>query len=185
MGEWTRQLARLRVPLGFVAGVVAVVLATPGPRAILAGTLVAFAGEAVRVWAAGHLEKGREVTTSGPYRFAGHPLYVGSAIMALGVVIASASLGVAVVVSLYFGLTVAAAIRTEEAFLQSRFGAEYSAYRNGARAEVSRPFSWARVRRNREWRALLGLAAVVGLLTAKMFLLRRWRLGIGGWGLGF
>jgi hypothetical protein len=34
-----------------------------------AGLFVALAGEAsLRIWAAGHLEKSREVTRSGPYR---------------------------------------------------------------------------------------------------------------------
>ena len=39
------------------------------------------AGEALRIWAAGHLEKGREVTASGPYRWTRHPLYLGSTII--------------------------------------------------------------------------------------------------------
>ena len=56
-----------------------------------AGLAVASVGEALRIWAAGHLEKGREVTRSGPYRWTRHPLYAGSAIIALGVVIASAA----------------------------------------------------------------------------------------------
>ena len=58
---------------------------------LAAGLVVALVGEAIRMWAAGHLEKSREVTASGPYRWTRHPLYVGSAIMALGVVIASRS----------------------------------------------------------------------------------------------
>ena len=33
------------------------------------GAVVALVGEALRIWAAGHLEKSREVTRSGPYRF--------------------------------------------------------------------------------------------------------------------
>ena len=81
-------LARKRVPLGFVTTVAALVLARPTWTTWRAGLLVAVVGEAIRVWAAGHLEKSREVTTSGPYRWTGHPLYVGSSILALGVVIA-------------------------------------------------------------------------------------------------
>ncbi len=65
----TRVLARLRVPLGFACGALALWLARPTPRSIAAGMLVAVAGEAIRFWAAGHIEKGREVTRSGPYRF--------------------------------------------------------------------------------------------------------------------
>ena len=38
---------------------------------IAAGMAMAVAGEALRVWAAGHLNKSREVTASGPYRLVG------------------------------------------------------------------------------------------------------------------
>ena len=118
------RLARLRVPLGFGAAAVAIVLARPDFSSLSWGMLVAVAGEAVRVWAAGHLEKGREVTCSGPYRFSRHPLYVGSTVMAAGIAIASASLWVAAVAVVYLGATLTAAIRTEEAFLRRQFGDE-------------------------------------------------------------
>ena len=55
------------------------------------GGVVTLVGEACRIWAAGHLEKGLEVTRSGPYRLTRHPLYIGSAIIAAGVAIAAAS----------------------------------------------------------------------------------------------
>ncbi len=88
-------LARRRVTLGFVTTVAALVLARPTWTTWQVGLLVALAGEAIRVWAAGHLEKGREVTTSGPYRWTAHPLYVGSSLLALGVVIAARNVPVA------------------------------------------------------------------------------------------
>ena len=72
-------LARRRVPLGSVTMLAALVLARPTWTTWRAGSARRVAGEAIRVWAAGHLEKGREVTTSGPYRWTRHPLYVGSA----------------------------------------------------------------------------------------------------------
>src|SRR5438105_9622349 len=83
-------LARSRVPLGFVFGAVVVWLAHPTFRTLAMGAAVAAAGELIRVWAAGHLEKGREVTRSGPYRLTRHPLYAGSALIGAGVAIASA-----------------------------------------------------------------------------------------------
>ena len=55
-------LARSRVPLGFAFGVLVVLLARPTARSLMTGGAVALVGEAVRIWAAGHLEKGREVT---------------------------------------------------------------------------------------------------------------------------
>src|SRR5262249_8102292 len=130
------------------------------------------AGEAIRVWAAGHLEKGREVTSSGPYRWMGHPLYVGSSILALGVVIAAWSVPLAILAAVYMGTTITAAIRTEEAFLRRTFGDTYDRYQqSGAfalRASAPRRFSLARVMRNREYRAAAGLAVGFALLALKV-----------------
>jgi protein-S-isoprenylcysteine O-methyltransferase Ste14 len=161
------RLARLRVPLGFLAGVVVLALATPTLQALAAGTLVAVAGEAIRVWAAGHLEKSREVTRSGPYRWTRHPLYVGSSVMGLGVCIAGASLPAAALIALYLVTTYIAAIRTEEAFLRGRFGTAYDDYCAGRGPSVDRPFDWARVWRNKEWRAVVGIGLVFVVLAAK------------------
>ena len=60
----------------------------PAPPCSAAAS-VALAGEALRIWAAGHLNKSREVTSSGPYRWFAHPLYVGSSVMGVGLAIAS------------------------------------------------------------------------------------------------
>src|SRR5262245_33582146 len=93
-----------------------------------AGAAIGFVGEAIRVWAAGHLEKSREVTSSGPYRFTRHPLYLGSSFMAIGVALSSRSVIVALLMVVYMGATIAAAIRTEEAFLRRQFGDAYDTY---------------------------------------------------------
>jgi protein-S-isoprenylcysteine O-methyltransferase Ste14 len=162
-----RLLARLRVPLGFVFGVVALVLARPTWASIAMGTVVGLAGEGVRFWAAGHLEKSREVTRSGPYRFTRHPLYVGSSIMAAGLASAVHSWIVAALIAVHMIVTITAAIRTEEAFLRERFGDEYDAYAADRAPAMERSFSVARAWRNREYRAMIGLAVAIGLLSVK------------------
>ena len=79
----SRALARRRS--GFVFGVARpVARAADAAHRSLAGSVVAVVGEALRVWAAGHLNKSREVTSSGPYRWFAHPLYVGSSVMGVG-----------------------------------------------------------------------------------------------------
>jgi protein-S-isoprenylcysteine O-methyltransferase Ste14 len=171
MRNWTARLARLRVPLGFVAAAATLLLASPSWAAWRAGLIVALVGEAIRVWAAGHLEKSREVTRSGPYRWTRHPLYVGSSVMAAGIVIASRSAVVAGLVAIYMGVTIAAAIRTEEAFLRGAFGDQYDRYERSEGEPMSRRFSVERALRNREYRAVLGLAAGFGLLALKVLLL--------------
>lgn len=159
-----RVLARLRVPLGFACAVAAFWLARPTRASLTAGFAIALAGEALRLWAAGHIDKGREVTRSGPYRLVRHPLYLGSSIMALGFVIASRQMIVAAIVAVYMFVTLVAAIRVEESALDDRFGGEYSAYREGKAAPVERRFSFERVRANREYRAVLGLVAGMTVL---------------------
>jgi protein-S-isoprenylcysteine O-methyltransferase Ste14 len=161
-------LARKRVAIGFLVGIVSLVLADPTWPSWRAGLVVALAGEAVRVWAAGHLEKSREVTRSGPYRWTRHPLYVGSTLIAVGVAIASRSAVVACVAAVYMAATLTAAIRSEEAFLRQRFGEAYDRYRDAQAEPMQRTFSADRAMRNREHRAILGLAAGFALLALKI-----------------
>ena len=161
-------LARRRVALGFICGIVALALARPTRESLLLGAIVAAAGEAIRIWAAGHLEKSREVTTSGPYRFTRHPLYVGSAVITLGFVIASRSLWVALLAAVYLALTYTAAIRREEAFLTEQFGAAYPDYKAGRLGGVARTFSLERAIRNREYRAVMGILLAFAILWMRL-----------------
>jgi len=166
-GNLRAWIARRRVAAGFICGAAALWLAQPTPRSLAIGSMVAIGGEAIRLWAAGHLEKGREVTASGPYAITRHPLYLGSSIIAIGVAIASARVLIALLIAAYMAVTIAAAIRTEEAQLTERFGEQYPAYRAGHAAQVRRRFSAARALRNREYRAMLGLGLALALLAWK------------------
>ena len=164
-------LARRRVSLGFAVAAATLILAEPSWESWRAGLLVALVGEGVRVWAAGHLKKGREVTRSGPYRWTAHPLYVGSSIVAAGVVIAARSIPVAILTIIYMVATVTAAIRTEETFLRGRFGDTYDRYRQSIAEPMDRRFSLARMWRNREYRAIAGLCGGFAVLALKILYL--------------
>ena len=163
-------LARRRVPLGFVTAIATLVLAQPTWRTWQIGFAVAVIGEIIRIWAAGHVEKSREVTRSGPYRWTRHPLYVGSTVIALGVVIASRSAAVALLAAAYMGSTLTAAVRVEEAFLRSAFGTTYDDYTAARAAPVARRLSWARVRANREYRSATGVVIGFALLALKLMI---------------
>jgi len=169
-GGLTAVLARRRVTFGFVCGVAALALAQPTSRSIAAGMSVAAIGEGLRLWAAGHLNKSREVTSSGPYRWLAHPLYTGSAIMGVGLAIACRTLIVAILIALYLGITLSAAIRNEEAFLRRAFGDRYERYRRGRASkgeEDGRKFTMAQAIANREHRAIAGLLLAMLLLMLK------------------
>jgi len=160
-------VARLRVASGFACGVLVLWLATPTKATIVYGLMVAAVGEWLRVWAAGHLNKSREVTRSGPYRFVAHPLYLGSSVIGVGLAIGSGRVAVAAIVAAYLTVTLTAAIRSEEAFLRRVFGDEYVEYRNRGFVDSSRRFSMARAMANREHRAVMGLAVALLLMAWK------------------
>jgi protein-S-isoprenylcysteine O-methyltransferase Ste14 len=166
-------LARLRVTLGFVFGAIVLALARPTPRSMAIGLGLAAVGEAIRIWAAGHLNKARELASSGPYRWIAHPLYVGSSLMGVGLAIACASLTAATMIVAYLVTTLTAAIKSEENFLRRAFGDEYELYRESQRARRMSPsgrrrrFSMELAVANREYRAVAGFFVAILLLILK------------------
>jgi hypothetical protein len=89
-------------------------------------------------------------------------------LIAIGVVITANSLVLAIVAGTYVLATIGAAIRREEAFLRQAFGDTYDRYRADQAEPMQRRFSLARALRNREHRAVLGLAAGFALLALKL-----------------
>ena len=163
-------VAHYRVTVGFVVAAIAFWLAAPTWSSLALGVLLAVIGEVVRVWAAGHLRKGQEVTRSGPYRFMRHPLYVGSFLIGIGFSVAAADFFVWVLVIGYQAMTLQAAIRLEETTLRSKFGDEFERYRQGHGDASSRRFSFSQMVKNGEHRSLLGLAVTVLFLAIKVLL---------------
>jgi protein-S-isoprenylcysteine O-methyltransferase Ste14 len=171
--------SRLRVPLGWAAGIVVLVLARPHPLSLALGLPLAALGEAVRLWAAGHIEKTKALATGGPYAHTRNPLYVGSLLMALGAAVAAASPWVALAIAVYLLAFYPSVVREEADFLAKKFAPQYAAWASAvplflprltpAGPRASR-FDWARVRANREWRTALALPVIAGLLLV------RWQL---------
>lgn len=170
------RLSRLRVPLGYAVGALVIFLARPRAESIAAGMALAVFGEAIRIWASGHIEKTARLATGGPYAHTRNPLYVGSALLALGIAVASASLLVLAAVALYFAILYPPVVREESAFLAARFPEEYAAWAREVPVFLPRlrpagprasRFDWARVRANREWRTAAALPLVAIALVAR------------------
>ena len=159
-------------------------LARPGLVSILAGAAVVLLGLGIRGWAAGVLEKDRELTVSGPYAFTRNPLYLGSFVIGIGAVIAGGLPWFGFLFVAFFAITYRGAMVRESERLTKRFGGAYRHYREAvpmfvprvarydppprpASAAESRAFSAARYLRNREYEALLGAVAAFGLLSLK------------------
>jgi len=165
--------SRLRVPGGYLVGVLALVLARPSVRSLLLSVPLVLAGEAVRLWASGHLEKTRALATGGPYAHTRNPLYFGSALMAVGLGAAAASPWVVLAAAGYFFAFYPRVVREEAAFLSDKFNSDYDMW--AAKVPLFWPrfspagprgtrFEWRRVSVNHEWRTAAALPAVALLL---------------------
>ena len=178
--------ARFRVRTGYPVAAIYLVLAAPTLRWMAIGAVIAAFGLITRASASGHLRKDQQLATTGPYSRTRNPLYLGSALLAAGFVVAGHSLWAGVAVAVYFVVFYYAAIRTEEEYLRAHFGFEFDAY--AARVPkffpsfhpvssappspkdgVVAPFSWAQYGRNREYQALIGTLAGLGVLWLRMW----------------
>jgi len=167
-------VARLRVPGGFLLVAAFAYLSAPDARSLAWGVPVSVAGLLLRAWAAGHLDKNRRLATSGPYAWVRNPLYLGTLVVAAGLVIASRRVGLAVLFAALFGLVYLPVIELEEQRLRELFS-EYDAYARRVRALIPsrprqrkhEPFRFALYRRNREYQALAGYLAGLALLAWK------------------
>jgi protein-S-isoprenylcysteine O-methyltransferase Ste14 len=165
--------SRLRVASGWLAGLLALVWARPRPLSLAAGLVLGALGEALRLWASGHIEKTQALATGGPYAHTRNPLYLGSILMAAGIAVAAASPWTVLVVAAYLAAFYPSLVREEAGFLSARFGAEYAAWASEVPLFLPRltpggprrsRFSWERVRTNREWRTAAALPLVLLLL---------------------
>jgi protein-S-isoprenylcysteine O-methyltransferase Ste14 len=172
-------VTRLRVPVGYLTGALVLVLARPTLLSTALGSLLAISGEALRVWASGHIEKTRVLATGGPYAHTRNPLYLGSVLMALGIVVVAASPWIVPLAGLYLLAFYPRAIREEATFLAQKFPLEYEAWARAVPLFLPRllpagprasSFSWSRIRANREWRTALALP----LLAVVLYVRARW-----------
>lgn len=175
----SKHLARLRVPLSWAIGLVALYIANPTLPVFIAGVAVGALGQVIRVWAAGHLVKGEELTQSGPYAMTRNPLYFGSCLMGLGFAVASGRWELLVVLGLLMISVFLPVMRREATELAARYPQAYADYAESVPLFFPKPgesggggaercFSWGRLRKNREHITLAGWASVVMLLWWKM-----------------
>ena len=178
-------IQRIRVPAGFLFALLYLYFCQPSLLPLLLGGSLAAAGLVLRLWASGHIEKGRRLATQGPYGWTRNPLYLGSFLMGLGFSLASSVpwlMGLFILLFLGIYLPV---IWLEEREMLEAFGQEYLRYRQRVslflprhpspsrqppkpNPGADRNFQWRRVILNREHRSVVGvllLAAIVLLKT--------------------
>src|SRR5512144_1593559 len=127
MASWERIAQKIRVPVGRL-GVICLLFMHPTAKSLAIGGAIAGLGALVRVWAAGYIDKGQALATSGPYSLTRNPLYLGSLIMGLGLLIAGRVYWLLLpFVALYLLLYIPVMKREEDELLQG-YGAAFVAY---------------------------------------------------------
>ena len=180
---------RWRVRVGYPVAVLYWLLANPTPRWIVIGAVVAAFGLMVRAAASGQLRKNEELATSGIYAHTRNPLYLGSAILATGFIMAGHSLWAGLLVGVYFCVFYYAVMRNEEDELREKFGPAFREYADSvplflpsifraakglAGGETPKDFSWQQYRRNREYKALIGTIGAFAIVWLRMWLRTRY-----------
>jgi protein-S-isoprenylcysteine O-methyltransferase Ste14 len=189
---------RIRVPAGFTLVPLLLIVARPTLASLGAGGLVALSGLAIRAWASGCLRKNEELTTFGPYAHTRNPLYLGTFIMGTGIAISSGVLWFVLLFMALYLLIYVPVMFAEAETMSDFFPEAYREYSKqvplfvprltpyfapmsrGAEAadgligasNASR-FDSVLYLRHREYRAALGVLAVLLVLAAKFYWINR------------
>lgn len=173
---WSRLARRVRVPLSFALAIAYVWLAHPTTTSIVAGSLLLIPGLLLRGLAAGHVQKDRQLTTSGPYGYTRNPLYLGSLILGAGFALAARSPIILALLLLMFALVYVPVIVGEERYLRQTFP-EYGDYarhvprfwlRMTLYGHQSGSFSSDLYWKHREYNAIIGCVVVLAVLLIKL-----------------
>jgi protein-S-isoprenylcysteine O-methyltransferase Ste14 len=174
--KWSRVARRIRVPLGFIFAVVYMWLAKPTQTSLIAGALLLVPGLLLRGLASGHVQKDKQLTTSGPYAYTRNPLYLGSLIMAGGFAIAARNWWIVAIMLVMFAVIYVPVIAGEERYLRQTFP-NYDNYARNVPRMLPRltrygnqqsAYSSARYWKHREYEASIGCAVVLAILAAKL-----------------
>jgi len=173
----------LRLPLGFLLGILYLIFARPTVLGLATGGAIALAGVLVRAWASGHIDKNERLATSGPYAHTRNPLYFGSFLIAAGFAVA-AHWSLLLLVIGFFALVYAPTMERERANISNRFPEAYGEYSRNVPPFVPRPTPWRPTRavtpdrfrfelymKHGEWKAGLTDVLAMGWLLLRTRLL--------------
>ena len=113
-------------------------LGNAGRNIFLIGAMFVLIGILVRLWASGHVKKDQTLTTTGPYGYVRHPLYVGNHLITLGFCVASGLWWSFVVWALIAVIFYPGTIAHEDEVLRRLFGQAWERWRAQTRALIPR-----------------------------------------------
>jgi len=176
-----------RILVSQIVALAVIALARPASwNFYTAGALVMALGQLIRLLASSAIVKSRTLTVTGPYAAVRNPLYLGTAVMVLGLLLSlsnpqapwrTALAWLVTVVS--FTLIYRVQIKAEEEFLLETYGAEFERYRTRVNSILPRlsavreffdgnAYSWEVFRKNKEWRGFMGMAAAALIVAARI-----------------
>jgi protein-S-isoprenylcysteine O-methyltransferase Ste14 len=178
MRSWGKLAQKMRVPAGTLLGVVFLLLMHPSVRSLWIGGVVTLAGASLRIWAAGHIDKGRVLACEGPYALTRNPLYLGSFLMALGILLGGQGYWLLIPFGLFYLSMYYPVMKAEEEELLQGHGEVFIEY--SRRVPLFFPsfsgvphgasnFLWSRVVKNREHRNVAGLLLAEAFLVLRLF----------------
>jgi protein-S-isoprenylcysteine O-methyltransferase Ste14 len=176
MSDAAAVFARWRVRLGYILAAFVLWFARPTPRYVAIGAAIGLIGLWLRAYAAGYLHKQEKLTVTGPYAHTRNPLYLGSAILALGAGVATRSWISGAILLLYFAVVYSVVMRREEGELLRQHSASFQAYAAAVPLFLPRmtavrmpganegQFSLAQYKKNHEYQAALGYLLLLSVL---------------------
>jgi protein-S-isoprenylcysteine O-methyltransferase Ste14 len=178
MSDTAAVFARWRVRLGYILALFVLWFARPTPEYVAFGAAIGMAGLWLRAYAAGYLHKQEILTVTGPYAYTRNPLYLGSAMLALGAGVATRSWISGAILLIYFAVVYSVVMRREEGELLGHHGAAFRYYAKTVPLFLPRmtaakipgsgagQFSVAQYKKNHEYQAAFGYLLLLGALLA-------------------
>ncbi len=179
-----KRLLRLRFAILYPLALVVVLYSRATVPSIRLGLCFIIPGVLLRLWSNSCAVKTEKLTTCGPYAFVRHPLYLGTLLILLGVVLLVQLYGIGLVALAAFAGAYVRTIGQEEKLLEGIYGEGYRVYKKEVPAVLPRltpyrtgdrwPLSLERLRRSKEHKISIWIGiGMVGLYLKEKLLVEK------------
>lgn len=160
-----RRWSKLRFAIIYPFGIFVILFSNSDDKSIIQSIGFVIAGLLIRLWANSYAIKLDKLTTSGPYAYIRHPLYLGTTLLFIGFVMMLKAyyigiLFIIIMVGVYYRT-----IKKEEAMLEEKFKDEFIRYKKKVSAMLPTifpyregekwPFSFRRLIKSQEYKTFL------------------------------
>jgi len=169
--ERFKRWSKLRFAIIYPLGVFIVLFSNSDDRSIMMSMWFIVAGLILRLWANGYAIKMDKLTTSGPYSFVRHPLYLGTMLIIIGFVIMLKIYYIGALFVILTTLVYYNTVKKEEAMLEKKFKEAYLRYKasvSGVLPTLSAyaggekwPFSFKRLIRSQEYKPFIWVIILI------------------------